>query len=193
MNDPELFMSQEKQPSDQEVQKWIRHLKQHQVSDEFTSRVMSEARSLMVTQRERNRFSFVNLIRWITGWRHLDSRQEGIPLIPVMTRIAMAALVLGIGISIWNNALAPDPDNLVTQDLEAVTRELASLETAFEWLESDPVQANLDLFESGNASISDISDSKQAWIGDLQQVQAIALEGIQPDEELLDLFGQSIP
>lgn len=184
-------MSQQKQPNDQEIQEWIRGLKQHQVSDEFTSRVMTEARSLVKSKNVRDPFSIGmgSVIRWITGWRP-DSAQEGLPLIPLMTRIAMATVALGIGISIWNKSTDPDPTRLMTQDVEAVTRELASLEPAFEWLESEPIQENLDLTGAGSGSNP---DSKQTWIGELQQVQAIALEGIQPDEELLDLFGQLHP
>lgn len=182
-------MSPEQTPNDQEVRKWIRNLKQHQVSEEFTARVMSEARSLMESPSARERISLGRILRWITGWRS-DAAHEGISLIPIMTRIALAAVTLGIGITIWNNAIKPPPANLMTQDVEAVTRELASLETAFEWLESDPVQENLNLSTDARTGHS---DSGQAWIGELQQVQAIALEGVQPDEELLDLFGQTLP
>ena len=193
--------------SDPELRRLIQRLPQRQVGSEFTARVMDEAlKSLNKSNRatESQRWS-TRILGWLTGWKEENGKGK-FPVAPLLTRVAFASAMIGFGFLVYETSLkSPRTSQSLSAakaasststsaeagtELAAVSREVAALESAFHYLDRFTSNENME-----NASLEDQTEAygeSIPWIQDFESIQAISAEAIAPDEELLDLFGDSL-
>ncbi len=167
------------------MRSWIRNLKRHKVSEGFTERVLREARNLSESPSKPKIFAWGRLFHGLAGQKH-EALPGDIRLAPLIARLAFACVLIGAGTMIWQNhfQLPSQPDFQVSQ-MEDLTQELASLEAVLDWVESESSEILMDHPDQELIVTDSVQDR---WVNDLEPVQIIALDGIQPDEELLDLM-----
>lgn len=196
--------------SDPELRRLIQRLPRRQVGSEFTARVMDEAlKSLKSNRATENPKWSTRILGWLTGWKEED--WKGIfPLAPLLTRVAFACVMIGFGFLVYETSLkspnnsqsieaaaaaaaaaaSSSTSNGAGNELAAVSREVAALESTFHYLEG--FASNEDMENASIEGQTEAYDESLPWIQDFESIQAISAETVAPDEELLDLLGDSI-
>jgi hypothetical protein len=192
--------------SDPELRRLIQRLPRRQVGSEFTARVMDEAlKSLQSNHATSDTKWSTRLLSWLTG-RKEEDWNGSFPVAPLLARGAFACAVIGFGFLVYETSLkSPNtsqssaPAKAVSStsisaeagsEFASVSREVAALESTFHLLDRFTFNENME-----NASLEDQIEAygeSIPWIQDFESIQAISSEAVAPDEELLDLFGDSL-